>query len=111
MRFLKKFLIGLTGLLIVGGVLFLNRGVDEQHEKEVTEKVVAHAEQKYGKENIISVKSAYDDKHRDKEKRYQIAVKVEGQGLKEGQYFLFRLKDRKVIPWGTTYTLPKESKK
>lgn len=108
---LKRMAVGLALFLFAWGVMFSSKVLHEKHEQQVTKKIVTYVEQKYGEENIVSVKSAYDGKHRDSEKRYQIAVKVEGQGLKEGQYFLFRLKDRKVIPWGTTYTLPKESKK
>lgn len=106
----KLLLIGVSLLLVVGGFLFMNRGSDKEYEKNVKTKVTSYAEDKYGKENIISVKSAYDDKHRDKEKRYKIAVKVENQGLKDDEYMLYRLKNGQVIEMGITTTLPKQEK-
>lgn len=111
MSCLKKILIGIALIFFVGGVIFSSKTLHEQHEQKVMEKITTYVEKKYGKENIISVKSAYDGKHRDSEKRYQIAVKVDNQGLNEGEYLVFRLEDSKVIPWGSTYTLPKENEK
>lgn len=106
----KVVIISIALLLVVGGFLFANRGSDKQREEEVKEKVTAYVNEKYGEEQVESVKSAYDDKHRDEEKRYQIAVKVSGQNLNEDEYMLYRLKDGEVVELGVTSTLPKSEK-
>ncbi len=80
----------LVASLLLGGLLFyLDVRYDERFEQHVSTK--------------------YDDKHRDKEKRYQIAVKVQGQGLQQEEYFLYRLQDDHVVEMGTTTSLPKRN--
>ncbi|WP_214847967.1 hypothetical protein [Exiguobacterium sp. s193] len=105
---MKKIMISsLTLFLVIGGFLFMNRGVDKEYEEDVREKIVNYINNKYGKENIVSVKSAYDDKHREKDKRYKIAAKINGEGLRDDEYMVFRLNDGKVIEVGVTTALPK----
>jgi len=98
----------LVVFLLLGGLLFyLDVRYDERFEQHVSTKVETYVEKKYGPAHVVSLHSAYDDKHRDKEKRYQIAVKVQGQGLQQEEYFLYRLQDDHVVEMGTTTSLPK----
>ncbi|WP_426273187.1 hypothetical protein [Exiguobacterium sp. R-17] len=100
----------LVVFLLLGGLLFyLNVRYDERFEQHVSTKVEIYVEKKYGPAHVVSLHSAYDDKHRDKEKRYKIAVKVQGQGLQKEEYFLYRLQDDHVVEMGTTTSLPKRN--
>ena len=96
--------------LILGGLLFyLDVRYDERFERHVSAQVETYVEKKYGPAHVVSLHSAYDDKHRDKEKRYKIAVKVRGQGLQKEEYLLYRLQDDRVVEMGSTTSLPKRN--
>ena len=96
--------------LVLGGLLFyLDVRYDERFEQHVSAEVETYVEKKYGPDRVVSLHSAYDDKHRDKEKRYQIAVKIRGQGLQKEEYLLYRLQDDRVVEMGKTTSLPKRN--
>ncbi|WP_373954415.1 hypothetical protein QNN95_07245 [Exiguobacterium acetylicum] len=100
----------LVVFLLLGGLLFyLDVRYDERFEQHVSTKVETYVEKKYGPAHVVSLHSAYDDKHRDKEKRYKIAVKVQGQGLQKEEYLLYRFQDDHVVEMGTTTSLPKRN--
>jgi len=96
--------------LVLGGLLFyLDVRYDERFEQHVSAQVETYVENKYGPARVVSFHPAYDDKHRDKEKRYKIAVKVRGLGLQKEEYLLYRLQDDRVVEMGTTTSLPKRN--
>lgn len=69
---------------------------DERFEQHVSAQVETHVENQYSPTRVVSLHSAYDDNYRDKEKRYQISVKVRGQGLQKEEYLLYRPQDNQV---------------
>ncbi len=99
----------IVSLLLGGLLLYLDVRYDERFEQHVSTKVETYVEKKFGPAHVVSLHSAYDDKHRDKEKRYKIAVKVRGQGLQKEEYLLYRLQDDRVVEMGTTTSLPKRN--
>ncbi len=97
--------------LLLGGLLFyLDVRYDERFEQHVSTKVETYVEKKYGPAHVVSLHSAYDDKHRDKEKRYQIAVKVQGQGLQKEEYFCIVFKMITSSRWAQRLVCQSETK-
>ena len=86
-------------LVAAASYVYITR-YDRAYEQEVMRQVVEHVEQTYGTSEPIVVKSYYNDKHRDKDKRYAVAVRADVLPLKPTEYMTYRLRDDQIIEMG-----------
>jgi len=81
-------------LILIGVFIYVKSGStpDKEYHQEVVEKVETYVKNKYPEKEIIAIKPVYYNKFKEKNKKYQVAVKYaskpdwfESYYLKEGQ--------------------------
>ncbi|MRG85261.1 hypothetical protein [Salinibacillus xinjiangensis] len=94
---MKKYIMLAVFLLILFGSYLYVKSViipDEEYHKEVVNQVQEMIKENYPNKEIVEIRPRYIDKLKDKNKRYQVAVKYKDSN---GWYSSYYIEDGKLV--------------